>query len=268
MISTVIGGGGFIGRHLVAGLQRRNMDVFVPPRGDHSIFTRPLGQVFYCAGVTADFRSRPFDTIEAHVSLLSKVLQSTSFDGFTYLSSTRVYAGACSGCEDQPLRVYPRDPNDLYNISKLAGETLCLSTGQPNVRVVRVSNVVGFDPQSVDFLSSLIKEALRGIIQLQVHPDSGKDYIDIGDVVAMLTTIAERGERQIYNLASGTKISHRQIINELVRLTGCKVELNESGSRTEFPNISISLLKGEFSFEPQAPLDRLPSIVEKYRAVA
>ena len=83
----------------------------------------------FAIGLTADFRSRPLDTMDAHVSALAEVLRCGRFDSLTYLSSTRVYAGLPRGCGNATLVVNPSDASDLYNLSKLAGEALCL--GRP-----------------------------------------------------------------------------------------------------------------------------------------
>lgn len=71
---TVLGGSGFIGWQLAATLRQQGEDVYVPPRDHGARFDRPLGDVVYAVGVTADFRSRPFATVEAHVCLLRRVL--------------------------------------------------------------------------------------------------------------------------------------------------------------------------------------------------
>ncbi len=93
---TVLGATGYIGSRLVAHLQAQGHTVWAPARGDAEVFTRPLGHVMYCVGLTADFRTRPFDTVDAHVGLLAEVLRRAQFESLLYLSSTRVYMGAAS----------------------------------------------------------------------------------------------------------------------------------------------------------------------------
>src|SRR6476659_903845 len=89
---TVLGAGGLIGSRLATSLARAGHEVFAPPR-DHELNGEPLGHVIYAIGVTADFRTRPFDTVAAHVCQLQKVLSEGHFDSLLYLSSTRVYQG-------------------------------------------------------------------------------------------------------------------------------------------------------------------------------
>ena len=139
---TILGGRGFIGTRLATHLRSLGHEVWVPERDDPAMFSAPLGRVFYCIGLTADFRQRLLDTVDAHVCLLNRVLRSGNFDSLLYLSSTRVYAGAGSTHEGANLVVSPLLPGDLYNLSKLMGESVCLASGGP-AKVVRLSNVYG-----------------------------------------------------------------------------------------------------------------------------
>ena len=82
---TVLGASGYIGSRLVAHLRAQGHTVWAPARGDAEVFTRPLGHVMYCVGLTADFRTRPFDTVDAHVGLLAEVLRRAQFDSLLYL---------------------------------------------------------------------------------------------------------------------------------------------------------------------------------------
>ena len=102
---TIIGAGGFIGGRLTQALRARGEAVYAPSREDRDLFERDLGRVFYCAGLTGDFAVRPFDTVEAHVTLLAQVLAKARFERLIYLSSTRLYdsLGAAGGGEDDIL---------------------------------------------------------------------------------------------------------------------------------------------------------------------
>ena len=47
---TVFGGRGFIGSEIVKQLNELGHNVFVPERGDESIYHKDLGTIIYCAG--------------------------------------------------------------------------------------------------------------------------------------------------------------------------------------------------------------------------
>jgi len=263
---TILGASGFIGSHLVSHLREEQINYWAPDRDDFAIYKRNLGHVIYCIGLTADFRTRPFDTIDAHVCLLLKVLKQCKLDSFLYLSSTRVY-GSRQGIarEEDTIKIQPLDFNDLYNISKAMGESICFAMGKDNVRVVRLSNVYGYDFKSKNFLSSLIRDALRNKkIVLYTSLDSRKDYINIKDVVNILPKIAVHGSHKIYNVASGKNITNGQIVNILGRLTGCIVEVDENAKRISYPNICVSRIKEEFAFTPARITDGLNDLVSNY----
>lgn len=249
---TILGATGTIGSRLVAHLRAQGRTVFAPARGEAAIFARPLGHVIYAIGITADFRTKPLETVEAHVSVLRDVLARSHFSSLTYLSSTRIYDLGSTGREDATLRVDPNNPSDLYNLSKLMGESLCIHAGRPHVRAVRISNVIGGeDSGSENFVPTLMREAARGKIFLRSAPESAKDYIHIDDVIAMLPKIAAGGRHRLYNLASGRKISHREWTYWLSARTDCKVEVLLNAPRIDFPAIDISRLTQEFAFSPR-----------------
>lgn len=259
---TVLGASGFIGGHLVAALRATGYEVFAPVRGDMSIFQRPLGRVLYAIGVTADFRSRPFDTIKAHVSVLADLLERADFDSLVYLSSTRLYTGAASGRADVSFSVAPNDPSDLYNLSKLMGESLCLSCGRSGMQVVRLSNVIGAGGSDAEnFVFSLVREAQAGKIVLRTAAASVKDYIRLEDVVEMLPKIALQGRAAIYNLASGIQVAHGDWVSRLVALTGCAVEVVPGAPHMGVPPIDIGPIREEFGFVPRPIFDVLPELI-------
>jgi nucleoside-diphosphate-sugar epimerase len=243
MRATVFGARGFIGRHLVAYLTEKGCDVLALARGDHSWRGRELGHAFYCVGLTADFRSRPFETIDAHVGYLTEVLKGAEFSSFVYLSSTRVYARASSTDESSALPVLSADPDDLYNVSKLLGEAACLGSGLANTRIARLSNVFGDDFGSANFLTSVLREAVdTKLVHLRTSLESEKDYIWIGDVVRALEAIAIRGVDAVTNVAHGTNTTHREIMGALGAATGARVRVAPGAPTIRFPPISTKRL--------------------------
>ena len=263
---SIFGASGFVGRHLTRHLEGQGEDVATPdlrqgvPEGH-------CGHAIYCIGLTADFRRRPLDTMRAHVCVLADVLERCAFDSLLYLSSTRVYAGAESGAEEAKLRTDPNAPGDLYNLSKLAGESLCLAQTNPAVRVARLSNIFCADREvlarSSDFLPSLIQAAVRdGRICLETAPDSTKDFVAMSDAVRALHKIAGGGTHRLYNVASGRNVSHGEIVGALQDLTGCDVEVSPGAPRTIFPTIDVSRLGSEFAppDRPWAPTSVLEEI--------
>jgi nucleoside-diphosphate-sugar epimerase len=254
MRATIFGSGGFVGGRLAAYLRGQGYEVNALLRDDQSWRTGDLGRVFYCIGLTADFRNRPFETVEAHAGFLTDVLKTASYTSFVYLSSTRVYARAQTTDEGSALPVCSFDADDLYNISKLMGEAVCLGSKLENVRVARLSNVFGADLASENFLTAVIREAVeRKTVHLKTHLDSEKDYVWIDDVAAALTAIAERGEDPITNIAYGRNTTHREIMETLSDVAGARIISDDSATRVCFPRIETVRLDRVYP-GPRRPL--------------
>ena len=133
---TVLGAAGFVGSALVAALQCAGHRVRPVTRGTLPALLethRDAGHVIDC-------------------------LAGLHFESFLFLSSTRVYARADATQEDAPLPCVPADPSDLYNLTKLAGEAICLADPRQSVRVVRLSNVYGDAMPNDTLLGQLLRE--------------------------------------------------------------------------------------------------------------
>lgn len=260
---TVLGSSGFIGSHLVARLRAAGEEVLTPNCRNDAYLARELGHVVYCVGVTSDFRTRPLDTVDAHVTRLMPLLRRGRFESLLYLSSTRVYHGMTASFEDQSLTVRPCISDDLYNVSKLMGETACLGSGRPDVRVARLSNVYGPGMSDVAFLASVISEAVecRRVV-LRTTLDSSKDYIALEDAVGLLAQIARQGRHRIYNVAAGRSISNAVLAHLLVRTLDCTVSIAPNAARVQFPAIEIDRVADEFGMVPARLEDKLPELVK------
>jgi nucleoside-diphosphate-sugar epimerase len=264
---TVFGGGGFIGGRVVNHLSALGHECFVPTREDDSVLRRPLGHIVYAIGVTADFRLRPFDTVQAHICRLSQILESAEFESLTYLSSTRVYAGAQDTTEGTSLCVNPNDASDLYNLSKLMGESLCLHAGRPNVTIARLSNIIGHCADANTFISQLLEEGRRsGRVVLRTSLASRKDYLNIDDAVDLITRIASSGEHGIYNVASGEAVTNRQIADALTREMSYEVFVLPDAPTWEFTAVDIAKSKSRFGFSPRRFTEYFPAFLHEYHS--
>jgi nucleoside-diphosphate-sugar epimerase len=263
---TVLGASGFVGSHLVSYLNEQNIKYNIPARDHHFHKSENLGHIIYTIGLTADFRTRPMETVKAHVCKLVEVIENANFDSLLYLSSTRVYMYNEIANEEEKLHVNPADFSDLYNISKLMGESVCLSTNNPKIRVARLSNIIGNDFNSDNLLFSLIKDAVdKNSIELGISEASAKDYIDINDVTKLLVNIALNGNQRIYNVASGNNLSIKDITQKIIDKTGCTIKYSPNAQLSSFVNISIEKIKKEFNFEPNNILNDIDKLIEIYK---
>ena len=254
---TVLGASGFVGSHVVAYLQRAGLEFQAPAR-DESLAGRDLGHVLYCIGLTADFRERPWDAVDAHVCKLLDVVRHCTFDSILYLSSTRLYFrhGGLAR-EDDLLSVQPSNFEDLYNLSKATGEAIVLSLGAKG-RVARPSNVYG-PRQSQSFLTMVLDEAVRGTVTFQSALDSTRDFVSVHDVAPLLVQIALRGKERIYNVGSGIPVTNEELGNAL----GCRVAVAPGAPTIRHPRLDTARIRTEFGFTPAHLLDDLPALLRR-----
>lgn len=262
---TVLGGNGFVGSRIIKCLNDTNKEFWAPER-NATLIDKDLGDVIYCIGLTADFRTKPFETVEAHVCKLSSVLSKCDFNSLTYLSSTRVYINCETSevDEDSRICVDVSNADDLYTLTKLTGERLCLSSGK-KVKIVRLSNVLGDDELSDNFIASIVRLIkTEKFVSLHTTLDSSKDYITVGSVAELLIKIAESGMHSIYNIATSVNLTNESVLKLLAEELNFKYRIEEEAKKIIFPQINISKIEQEFGFNSKTELVKLQSIIKKY----
>jgi UDP-glucose 4-epimerase len=242
----VIGAQGFVGRRLSARLVETGWDVFAPAKGDPGVFNRDLGTVFYCAGLTADYDRRPFDTVEAHASLVSELARAGRFERLIYTSSTRLYDGLSATTVDEatPLVFEPADPRRTYDLSKALGENVTLTRTGGRGAVARLANVYDWEDGAPGFLSDWLIRA-RGArdLRLDSSPHVARDYIHLDDVVAGLIAMAAGPSPGVVNVASGELVSNGEIA-EVFGVAGWRVSFTGDAAPPAPPNAEVARLAG------------------------
>ncbi|WP_304165587.1 NAD(P)-dependent oxidoreductase [Phenylobacterium aquaticum] len=243
-LTTVIGAQGFVGARVVARLAAEGADVFAPAKGDPALFERDLGQVIYCAGLTADYIQRPFDTVSAHVELVSRMARQARFERFVYLSSIRLYdsAGDDVGRETAPLSLAVDNPRSLYDLSKALGENLTLTQMGGRGTVARLANVYDAGPADPGFLSEwLARAATTRDIELDSSPAVTRDYVHADDVAEALIRMAKDGEGVI-NVASGQLVSNADLA-ACFEAGGWRIRFRRQDQLSPPPRIDIDRLR-------------------------
>lgn len=242
---TVIGASGFVGARLVQALKADGADVFVPVRDDPRLYTEDLGRVLYCAGLTADYLARPFDTVEAHVSLIARILKDAAFERIVYCSSTRLYdwMGPDAGAEDEALTLIPSEPRHLYDLSKALGENLCLTQAGGRGAVARLACVWDWSDGAPGFLSEWLQKARRTrSIALESSSGYVRDYIHLDDTVEAMRAIADSDQSAIFNVASGENVSNGELAATF-EAAGWSIALSRTTPVTPAPHCDIARIQ-------------------------
>jgi nucleoside-diphosphate-sugar epimerase len=248
-------------------LEKKNIECYTPNMRQKNIFDHNLGNVIYTIGVS-DFLNYPYAAVDAHVCLLKNLLENTKFDSLVYLSSGRFYYKSTSTNESDPINTNPNSSNELYNISKLLGESLCISSKHENIKIVRPSNVVGIGSPSNLFIPSIINDAIsKNKITLNSTLDSEKDYVYVDDVVEMLYEISLHGKSEIYNIGMGKNTTSKEIVDKISLKTGCDVEISTDATRFFSPPISVEKITSQFNFKPSPITDKLNEIITHYQQI-
>jgi len=265
---TILGGGGFIGRHLQNFLSARGHVCQEPPPRGSVPPGMNLGHIVYCCGVRPGGTTGGSEQVEAHCGWLARILDHNAFDSLLYLSSVRVYGARTEGREVDTPSFDAAGAGAVYAATKAAGEYLCLAHPNCKVRVGRLASVYGPDFRSSGFLPSVLRSALAGHITFESAPTSAKDYVALPDVLELIENIVLNGHQRLYNVASGEKTSHLQLAEALAGLTKCTYAFRPGAPEIFESTPSISLICSEFSYRPSNLLHDLGALLDSYRSAA
>lgn len=269
---TVFGSSGFIGRNLVEKLRSEGFETIDCPNRDERVSGRDLGTVYYCCGMTGDFRSDIPNLIEAHVSNVVRLVSENTAGKIIYLSSARVYGSRWDGSnaldETSEIVVQPNDLDYVYNASKIMGEMslrgICEAAGVQWC-ALRLSNVVGFDPLSPNSLWQLLREAAETeVLTFRSSPDSGKDYVALDDVLMVMVKIAQSAESGIFNVVSGRNTTNVELAESLCEITGVSPIYENSNRVLINAPISNCKIKNLLGITPATGIEDLPVLWKSY----
>lgn len=262
---TVVGARGFIGSALVERLRAEQHDVTGVSHDAELDPAGGFGHVIYCSGIAAAAAPDADYAYAVHVDGLRRILAAGAATSLLYLSSTRVYGASPDTREGAALGVDP-SRDDIYRITKIAGEALCLAAAQPAFRVARLSNIAGASLRSPLFLSDIVRQAAeRGRVAVRTTRDSAKDYLLVDDAVRYLIAIAAGGRERLYNVACGANVENGTIFDALAAASGATIEIAADATRAITPPIDAGRVQAEFGPPQRRLIDAIPEI---YRAFA
>ena len=227
-------------------------------------FKKNLGHIIYCVG-SDDWQKKPIKGFYSNFGHLKEIIFNNNFKSIIFLSTTRIYLNSNHTFEEKNLSINSQKANDYYNILKLASESLLLKLNK-KVKIIRLSNVFGFNYKSPLLLPTLIRDGItKKKIQIIISQHSTKDYIHINDVIKIIFKILRHGRSDIYNVASGNNISIKKIVQILKKKLNCKVILKNQNKKVFEPKINISRIRKEFRFKSKLNIKKdLPVLIKKF----
>ena len=249
--TLVIGGSGFIGRHVVNLLCESGREVVVLGRssqangaihpacryisgdyGDRELLKRVMTSgcevidLAYSTVPKTSYDDAAFDLISnlpASVGLFQEALEAGVGRVLIVSSGGTVYGPSIQ----LPIREdHPTLPVSPYGITKLTTDRYAMMFHRNNglpVVIARPANAYGEEQRTgtgQGFIAAAIKAILSGHeIELYGAEGTIRDYIHVRDVAAGIVSILENGNNgEIYNLGTGVGTSNAEIVRMLEKL--------------------------------------------------
>jgi UDP-glucose 4-epimerase len=249
--TIVIGGSGFIGKHLTKQLIASGREVHVVGRKESGASALPEG----CRYISGDYGNahalREILSPECEViDLAYSTVPKTSFEDPLYdltsnlpssvtllqeasrIGVRRVVLVSSGGTVYGPVESlpitenHPTRPISPYGITKLAVDRYAMmyhrNEGLP-VIVVRPGNAYGEDQRTgtgQGFLAAAI-DAIRSERDIEIYGEQGtiRDYVHVSDVASGILCALEKGhDGKIYNIGTGIGASNLEIVSMLREL--------------------------------------------------
>ncbi len=248
----VTGGNGFTGRHLRGLLESEGVSVYLAERPtnweDPSPFLRhfqanPPDYVFHLAGLaTGDSLANSY---LANVQYGAPLLTALGLAGLastpTLFVGTAAEYGLVSDSDLPITEEAQAKPAGIYGASKLAQTKMASMAAQTHkaLTVVRPFNLIGpgMPPHiAAEAFASQIRAirntGRRGTLEVG-NLTSTRDFLDVRDAVnaywAIIRNPAAYG--RVINVCSGTELSIAAMLNRLIELSGCDIEVRTDPTR-------------------------------------
>ncbi len=299
----ITGGGGFVGRHLIQGLLRRDVpvaNIYAPGRSE-SDFRRwedcrqaVAGQevVIHLAAVVGGIginREKPgeffYDNLMMGAQLVEAAYQA-GVEKFVSIGTICAYPKftPVPFHEDDLWNGYPEETNAPYGLAKkmllVQGQAYRQQYGFNSIFLLPV-NLYGpgdnFDPRSSLVIPALIKKCLeakaRGDDEIVVWGDGSptREFLYVEDCVEGILLATERYDQpDPVNLGSGMEISIRDLaglIADLVRFKGRITWDTTKPNGQPRRSLDVSRAERSFGFRARVPFEvGLKQTIEWYRA--
>ncbi len=251
----VTGATGSIGQHLVSLLLSRGDDVHVVTRSRGKIEAMPWGdavtihqidlwdmeqvkklyqevspnEIYHLAASVMQWGRNDSNEVLARANILSTV---TLMDALEIVPSARfVYPGTFAelGGKPEPIREdHEPDPQEFYSISKLAGTLHAKQLARNknyNIVVGRIFTAYGPGIPKERLVGQLLLRAQKNEEITLVHPEITRDFVYVTDIARAFMELGERAEEyrgEVFNVASGEKVSLLELFELIKEITNTK----------------------------------------------
>jgi GDP-4-dehydro-6-deoxy-D-mannose reductase len=248
--ALIVGGTGFVGAHLARQLSdryavtRSGRDDDVRDRGRvRALVQRARPDIVVNLASLTTVRET-FDDPRAAYEIglfgllnLLDALKGAGFRGtLLQVSSSELYGFPTP--DQLPLtEATPLSPQSPYSVAKIAAEALCHQWNYSDgidIRIARPFTHIG-PGQSVRFSVANFARQVAEIMAARREPvlrvgqlTTTRDLSDVRDVARAYDAILHQGTRDvIYNVCSGRETAMRAVVDEIIRLSGRKIEVLE-----------------------------------------
>lgn len=261
----VIGGGGFLGRHLCRCLIASGMDVTVAARSIPDLWDGPPVSLSDISTLDTEFdvvyllaAHIPYgamdrssnELLQANIVLPLMVAEKFSTIRLVYISSISVYGTPLMIPVDED---HPFNRPSAYGLSKLSGE--CAVSAHPDHIILRLSSLYGTGMRKSSFLPVIIDDALR-FRQITLFGDGGRkqDYLHVKDAARMIRAAGDSSVSGVFNLVNGDPASNLEAARTVAAVLGDVTIVHKGEDHTPDTIFSAQKWKSVFPVLPEVAL--------------
>lgn len=250
---TVVGGGGFVGRHVVQRLLARGARVRIAqPVPRKAVYLKPLGGLGQTQFVAADVRDaasveRAVQGSDAVINLAGSFADMTAVqaDGAGHVATAAAAAGvgalvhmSAIGADSAGESAYARSKGD--------GEA-AVRTAFPTAAILRPSIVFGREDQFINRFAGLIR--MLPVVPV-IAPQVKLQPVYVGDVADAVIAALGGTERQTFELGGPQVLSMGDLLRWIAAATG------RDPLFVDLPDAVASALATGLGWAPGAPITR------------
>ena len=257
----ITGASGLIGSHLVRSLKDIDCEVYGTSyktegylQGDLTdlefVKSLPLADyIIHCAGYAQPkkFLSDPIRTIKLNTSTLIELFGRLKPQGkLLFLSTSEIYSGARPPYKETDIgTTTPTHARACYIESKRCGEAICMAYGANVVRLSLIYGPVKADDERV--MSDIIRQGLKGKIELLDQGQAIRTYCYIDDAVEMIWNVLLKG-KGTYNVGGYSRISIKELAWRIGKYLRVPVALGKQSLDGAPQEVSLDMSKYESEF--------------------